>query len=165
MNESLIRRWNETVGPDDDVYNLGDFVFQSNPDLVDALLSRLNGRHHLIYGNHDQVLKKHRGRLARHFVWTKDYHELRIDDHFVVLHHFPMAVWNKMHYGSIHLHGHCHGSYVERLGNKIVDVGIDSKHVTGRYDMRPFSFEEIRLCMSRRSFVPVDGHGRAGQPE
>jgi calcineurin-like phosphoesterase family protein len=159
MNEELIRRWNETVKPEDEVYNLGDFAFQSDPDKINNLLSRLNGKKYFIYGNHDQTMKKHRDQLKHHFEWMRDYHELRHDGEFIVLCHFPFAVWNKMHHGAWHLHGHCHGSYIEPHGNRIVDVGIDSPHVTSKYEMRPFSFEEIKAYMSTRTFKSLDGHG------
>ena len=49
MNEALIARFNETVGPDDTVYILGDLVM--GKDLRCA--GRLNGHKKLLMGNHD----------------------------------------------------------------------------------------------------------------
>jgi calcineurin-like phosphoesterase family protein len=51
MDEALIARHNAVVGPDDDVWHLGDFVFKGD---VAATLARLNGRHRLVAGNHDR---------------------------------------------------------------------------------------------------------------
>lgn len=51
MNEALIARFNETVGPSDTVYILGDLVM--GKDLSCA--ARLNGRKLLLMGNHDSL--------------------------------------------------------------------------------------------------------------
>lgn len=59
MDEFLIRTWNETVTPEDTVYNLGDFSFAHDHKQIERVLSRLNGQHHLIYGNHDHVIRQH----------------------------------------------------------------------------------------------------------
>ena len=56
MDETLIRNWNETVGPDDTVYIVGDFSY--NGGVVPAqYFRRLQGRKHLIRGNHDTGLE------------------------------------------------------------------------------------------------------------
>ena len=48
----LVKRWNETVSPDDEVYHLGDFAHDITRDLA-GLLARLNGRVHLVLGNNE----------------------------------------------------------------------------------------------------------------
>src|SRR5439155_1572840 len=53
MNEALVERWNETVGPDDVVWHLGDFAIRQRPAVVAGLLARLSGRKHLVAGNND----------------------------------------------------------------------------------------------------------------
>ena len=45
--------------PEDTVYNLGDFSFAQDHKQIERVLSRLNGQHHLIYGNHDHVIRQH----------------------------------------------------------------------------------------------------------
>ena len=42
MNATMIDRWNQTVGPDDDVWHLGGFAFR-NSKAVSSYASRLNG--------------------------------------------------------------------------------------------------------------------------
>lgn len=56
-NYTLIRNWNSTVGPNDDVYMLGDFFLGKDIDFVKETLNKLNGRIHLIIGNHDTPAK------------------------------------------------------------------------------------------------------------
>ena len=52
MNEGLIELWNQTVGPEDIVYHLGDFAMGQRV-LIPEVLARLNGRIILVQGNHD----------------------------------------------------------------------------------------------------------------
>ena len=56
MNEILIDNWNKTVGPNDIIYHLGDFCFAGSAEWH-SILGRLNGRIHLILGNHDEKLR------------------------------------------------------------------------------------------------------------
>src|SRR5437763_16602672 len=53
MNEGMVERWNETVGPDDVVWHLGDFAIRQKPEMVAEILARLRGRKHLVTGNND----------------------------------------------------------------------------------------------------------------
>ena len=50
MTEALIENWNSVVGPDDIVFNLGDFMWSSS---WNPILERLNGKIYLIWGNHE----------------------------------------------------------------------------------------------------------------
>lgn len=51
MNEAIIRKWNEVVSEEDDVYVLGDLVMGPEENL--QMLRRLNGWLHIVRGNHD----------------------------------------------------------------------------------------------------------------
>lgn len=51
MNKAIIRKWNEVVGEEDDVYVLGDLVMGPEENL--QMLRRLHGWLHIIRGNHD----------------------------------------------------------------------------------------------------------------
>ena len=50
MNEAIIRKWNEVVDEEDDVYVLGDLVM--GPEVNLQMLRRLKGRLHIVRGNH-----------------------------------------------------------------------------------------------------------------
>jgi len=54
MDAELVRRWNEVVAPDDVVLHLGDLALGPIAASV-ALTAQLNGRRHLVPGNHDRV--------------------------------------------------------------------------------------------------------------
>ncbi len=115
MNEAMIARWNARVAPDDEVWHLGDFAFTKKPR---AFFERLAGRKHFIVGNHDH-------KDTRKLPWAsiQYYTELRDAPTSIVLCHYPLEVWNKSHFGSIHLHGHSHGSLPKK--GKRIDVGVD----------------------------------------
>ncbi len=128
MNEELIRRHNKVVKPNDTWYCLGDFAFSKNPD---KFLSRLNGRKHLIIGNHDAE------QTTKSQLWESVQPYLEVNDNKVkiVLCHYPFKTWNRSHYGSINLHGHCHGS-LEGTSQSL-DVGVDC------WDYKPVQLSEI----------------------
>ena len=52
MSEAIVKRHNEVVGWDDDIYLLGDLMLM-NDEKGMQYLKRLNGRIHIIIGNHD----------------------------------------------------------------------------------------------------------------
>ncbi len=103
MDEVLINNWNSVVRPDDEVYHLGDFSFADPKKYV----YRLNGKIHLIKGNHD-YRRKDRLFLEAGIVWVKDLFELKKVDPNIVLCHYAMRVWPKSHYGAWQLYGHSH---------------------------------------------------------
>jgi len=41
MNEAMIERWNETVGPQDEIWHLGDFAIRQPAAVAAELLGRL----------------------------------------------------------------------------------------------------------------------------
>ncbi len=57
MDREIIRIWNETVKPEDEVYHLGDVSF-SSPERTKHILQNLNGHKILILGNHDRSPNK-----------------------------------------------------------------------------------------------------------
>jgi calcineurin-like phosphoesterase family protein len=134
MNEIMISNWNNIVGPDDEVYCLGDFGF-ADRDELEGVLDRLMGRKHLIKGNHDKEAKRLRG-----WVWVKDYMELKVEEDFVILFHYAPRVWNKSHHGSLALFGHSHG---RMPGNsQSLDVGVDC------WNYKPVTLVEIKKRMA-----------------
>ena len=59
MNAEIVRRWNERVYPDDDVYVLGDLTLGYIEEGI-RLISKLNGYLHIMRGNHDTDKKVER---------------------------------------------------------------------------------------------------------
>lgn len=128
-DEAIIARWNETVSPDDIVYHLGDFIFG---DKAEYYLSSLNGKKHLIWGNHDSTGTKN----ATGWESSQPYLEIKDGNHNVVLFHYACRVWNASHHGSFHLWGHSHGGLSHQ--GRSLDVGVDS------WDYRPVTIFQVK---------------------
>lgn len=149
MNDALVDNWNRVVKPGDEVWVVGDFAF-AKPDAAAAIRKRLSGNVHLIRGNHDRdnVVK----RCA--FASVHDLHRIKVGEQNIVLCHYAMVVWEKSHYGSWMLYGHSHGSLPDRPNSLTIDVGVDA------HGYRPISYEEVAAIMAKKTWKPVDGHGR-----
>lgn len=161
MNECLVDNWNRYIQPDDDVYHLGDLSFMSKTKTTE-ILSRLHGKIHLVRGNHDHdVLKES---VIGRFVWVKDVYNLKVPDpdcahpkqggyQTIVLCHFPFQVWDHVHHGAWHLHGHSHGTLPIDMTKCRHDVGVDNNF------LKPVSYERIKQIMATKRFEPADHHG------
>lgn len=106
MWQIMLERWNEKVKAEDDVYILGDVCYHSKytPEFY---LQQLNGKKHLIVGNHDRAVLDSPSAIACFvsidpILWIKD------RERDVVLCHFPMAEWDGMRRKSWHVYGHIH---------------------------------------------------------
>ena len=119
MDEALVGRWNAAVGPDDEVWHLGDVA--RRPADVGALLAMLHGRKHLIRGNNDPPATL----AAAGWASVGEYRELEIDGRRLVLCHYPFRSWNGQGRGTIDLHGHSHGR-LKPLPRQF-DVGVDAR--------------------------------------
>jgi calcineurin-like phosphoesterase family protein len=132
MNEALVERWNETVGPEDEIWHLGDFAIKQPAAAVTEWLGHLNGKKHLVAGNNDpQATIEHRGWAS-----VEPYAEMTVDGVLLVLCHYPFRSWRRMMKGSFDLHGHCHGRLLKPEPRQ-VDVGVDV------WDFRPVTLAEI----------------------
>lgn len=105
-----MNNWNEVVGIDDDVWLLGDISWLS-PTRTIEIMKSLNGKKHLIVGNHDGRLIKNR-ELQREFVEICNYKELDVGNgKILVLSHYPIPCFKNHYYGSYHFYGHVHNSF------------------------------------------------------
>ena len=148
MNGTIITNWNAVVRPEDHVYHLGDFAFCA-PDKAANIARRLNGKKHLIKGNHDR--SKTVAALEPFFEWVKDVCMLTIQDkrnqygnQQIWLSHYCHLVWPQQGYGVWHLFGHSHGMCDVPFSAKCLDVGVDSNNFF------PVSYEYVRTYMSQR---------------
>lgn len=108
MDTTIINNWNSRVKPTDDIYILGDFSFRSNTSKAISYLKRLNGRKHLIEGNHDIDNLKNE-EFRRQFVSIDKYLEIYDNGEKVCLFHYPIAEWNGYFKSNVyHVFGHVH---------------------------------------------------------
>lgn len=138
MTETIINNWNRKVSTDDTIYHLGDFGFGNIP-LLNNISKRLHGRKILISGNHDKkIISSYDFLNDGRWIVFDGIREIKLNDVDLILCHYPILNWNKKHFGSIHLHGHTHGSLV--YDKNALDVGVDGRP---NNDLSPWSLEEI----------------------
>jgi calcineurin-like phosphoesterase family protein len=156
MDEALITNWNTVVKPDDEVWNLGDVAHCCTPSYAQYCLQQLNGKHHLVLGNHDDSISK-----TIFASVNGGYQEIEVDDQKMVLCHYAMREWHHALRGVWHLYGHTHAAL--RPFGKSVDVGVDNAaEVLGLAagapgapaTYRPISFEELQRFMSTQAIGP-----------
>lgn len=104
MDKTLIQNWNNRVTNSDTVYILGD-VSWYNRKQENEILHQLNGEKVLILGNHDTPPRND----SEINSW-RDYLTVIDRGESVVLSHYPIASFNGMFKGWIHLYGHVHNS-------------------------------------------------------
>lgn len=146
MHDEIVDRWNKKISKDSTVFILGDFSFSSQENSI-RLFKMLNGKKHLIVGNHDKFLDRH------YWISVNDVVETSYNGIQFFLSHYSHKVWNKSHYGTIHLYGHSHGSLPDDPTSLSMDIGVDCSK-----DFTPFSFEEIVDIMKTKTFIPKDHH-------
>ena len=140
-NEALIANHNSIVYDDTwDVYLLGDTSYRcSGRDTVN-ILKRLNGKLHILFGNHDKPLRQSwkRGDLDSliksgkiELIGSQDRTQivaklLKVDGRLLVLSHYAYRTWVGAFRGSIHLYGHSHNNLKPLF--KSFDVGVDANN-------------------------------------
>ena len=142
MNAALIANWNSVVAPEDTVFHMGDAVMGSFAENV-QILGQLNGRIHLVPGNHDRFsvayhAKPHqRERFAQMYIdqgvvlmneqeWFFE-DERPVEEDFM-LSHYPFADERYPELcpediGQWLIHGHVHDEW--QVNGRQINVGVD----------------------------------------
>lgn len=131
MDEEMIRRWNERVGPKDKVYHLGDVVINRK---ALPILNRLNGDKVLIRGNHD-IFKDED--YTPYFRSLRGYHVMN----GMILSHIPVHPESLGRFG-VNIHGHTHANRVMR------DLAT-----CGRLDVVDTRYHCV--CVEQTDFAPI----------
>lgn len=144
MNEALITNWNNKVSNDSIVFHLGDFALGKN---WKSIIPRLNGKIHLILGNHDEL----KDGYHEYFESIQEGLTISVNKKLIYLSHFPYLTYHGT-WGTEHdcwnLIGHVHtlknnnkGSDFNRLQYLFptqYDVGVDFN------DYAPVSYSEVK---------------------
>ncbi len=133
---AMVRMWNETVKPEDEVFHLGDVALGRGKGWLGPLLKRLNGKKFLLLGNHDKFpaswYMEHFTILRQPFPWR---------DHFVLTHApiHPMCLSGRFKWN---IHGHIHLSKVPHSG------------VQGRWSQPDKRY--VNVCVEHTGFKPLN---------
>jgi len=156
MNSTIIDNINRRVGQDDILVHLGDFSFGGHQHIPEFRQRIICQNIVFVLGNHDEHIQKNTGNYQSLFLSVQHYLELEVNGSKFVLSHFPIASWNNMSKGSMHLHGHVHFNKTMKLGpGKMLDVGVDGN------DFTPYSLREVIGLLKDRpikSLFKVDHH-------
>lgn len=150
----VIDEINDRVNPTDELYLLGDVAWK-NPGKLRQQIRCKNVR--FVIGNHDKI-----GKCTNVFGEIYQRMDVKLSNGVIaVCDHYPIAYWNKCHYGSYHLYGHMHMQREFTLnslfpGRRSMDVGVDNAlRILGR--PAPFSeLEIIELLSSKPGHDPVE---------
>lgn len=155
MNEIIINNTNNYVKEDDILINIGDWSF-GGFDNIQKFRDRIVCKNiYLITGNHDDHIINNRNNIQSIFTKVIEfYSQLEVKQNNIsykfVLCHFPIASWQDMAKGRIHIHGHVHLPPNQRMGNgKHLDVGLDGNN------MKPYSMKEILALMNDKLVKPL----------
>ena len=142
MDEEMVKRWNETVRPNDKVYHLGDVVINRKSL---SIMSRLNGDKVLIRGNHD-IFRDDEYR--QHFRELRAYHVMN----GMIQSHIPVHEASLGRFG-VNIHGHTHTNRVLKARGIDAKTGatLYSDEIDVRYhcvcveqtDFKPILFEDV----------------------
>lgn len=135
MDEYLVQRWNQMVMPNDVVYHLGDVAFKGSLDIV----KRLNGKKHLIMGNHDNNV------LTERFIevgFSSIHGMLKVNRKYFLTHCPMHSVELEMYPTMKNIHGHIHSRWVFRNENNLM---LDDRYINVGVELT--NFEPIPLEM------------------
>ena len=149
MNETIVNNINSVVGQDDVLIHLGDWSFGGFENIQKFRDRILCKEIHLILGNHDTSIEKNRENVQELFTSVNHYTKLMYKFKTFVLFHYPIASYDGLNKGHIHLHGHVHLPTNLRFGKgKKMDVGMDGHPTFGVYDI-----DDIIRIMDKREIA------------
>ena len=155
MNGTLVKNWNETVGNDDDIYVLGDFFLGTDFNYIQEVLNKLNGRIHLVTGNHDTPSKITEYTSWNNIVEIADALRIRYKKREFFLCHYPVltaSLEQDPDKAVINLFGHTHSKdkfYEDHpyMYNVAVDAN-DNKPVEIEEILTAFN-DKVKECISK----------------
>lgn len=146
MDEYLIENHNRFIKKNDTVFFLGDFSWYKSYEDNLKIFDALNGKKHLIIGNHDPD-------IVKTLPWksVSQYREVKYNKSKFVLFHYPITSWDGLYRGTYHLFGHEHGR-LKGVGRSM-DVGVDTNEFLDPYHIQTV----IDLLEPRDSIKEIDG--------
>lgn len=181
MNAEIIRRWNNTVNPEDTVYHLGDVALGKIAESL-PLVGQLNGRKILVVGNHDRLFSTNKqSHIDRFWPEYEKVFDSIVDESGLIfstahpddpcgegidfsVSHFPYdgdshdedryADKRPVDLGNPLIHGHTHSEDIVTWSNKgtlQIHVGVDA------WEFTPASLDEILSIVDADNYI---GAGR-----
>lgn len=150
MDRALTENWNSVVKNEDEVFILGDIAMTQNADRVYNYLRRLNGKKHVILGNHDSCLTRNREKFEKILLSITSQKTIDVDGTEIIMTHHPRFTYEECFSDNVwHLFGHIHNNAVQNavcnLMPNNLNVGVDC------CNYRPISFDEVKSRIQKRN--------------
>lgn len=131
MDKDLVKNHNDIVGIDDDIYIAGDISLatKSYRGYLENIIKKLNGRIHLIQGNHDIADSRFWSEIG---IFSVHYPYLEVDE-FVIVHDPSLSLVDR---SRPFLCGHIHDLFTFK--KNVLNVGVDV------WNYKPISLDEVR---------------------
>jgi calcineurin-like phosphoesterase family protein len=165
MNIDLQDNINMLVMEDDILIHLGDWSFGGFDSIVE-FRNKLNCKNiHLFLGNHDHHILSNKDNVRDLFASVNEQRMVTIviqptikgeaaKKHRFVMSHYPLASWQDMGQGVMHIHGHIHTPHQFKVGpGRMMDVGID-----GSPDFQPYTIDQVLKLIADRPIQSLLKH-------
>lgn len=151
MNNALAERHNFLVAPEDDVYVLGDLCLGGAENLEKnrEFISSMNGKLHIVFGNHDTPRRRQMYAELSNVVETAWAIVLDYRKYHFYMSHFPTLTGNlekeNLHQMMLNLYGHTHQE-INFFEDRpyMYHVGVDS------HNCYPISLDAIIASMKTK---------------
>ena len=141
MHEAIVDRWNAVVRPKDVVYVLGDVAFGKQNI---HYMAQLNGRKHLVLGNHDTCDIKEYQLYFDHIWGCIGYKNC-------ILTHIPIHP-QQFYRFTVNIHGHVHHEDQQLMKDwRYFNVCADHTNLT------PVAWEDIKKEINKHHFGLLTG--------
>jgi calcineurin-like phosphoesterase family protein len=165
MNIDLQDNINMLVMEDDILIHLGDWSF-GGFDRIAEFRNKLNCKNiHLFLGNHDHHILNNKDNVQDLFASVNEQRMVTIviqpttkgeaaKKYRFVMSHYPLASWQDMGQGVMHVHGHIHTPHQFKVGpGRMMDVGID-----GSPDFQPYTIDQVLKLIADRPIQSLLKH-------
>lgn len=149
MNRAIVELWNEMVEPDDEVYHLGDVMLNDDAKGL-KLLKSLNGKIHIVIGNHDTDNRIKMYGTCDNVVEVEPAIRLKYNGYHFFLTHYPCFTGNikkeSLKKCTCNFYGHTHqtSDFFEDYPF-MYHVGMDS------HNCRPVLIDDAIFQMEQRA--------------
>lgn len=150
MEAEMIRRWNTRVSERDHVFVIGDMFGGVNTAHAGEIVHALNGRIHLIRGNHDPKGEVFESLFEEVAVSKQIQLRVRGEKQRVIMRHRLLPLFKGSNEGIVQLFGHTHSSLVSRVEDEYIRImnwlgfPLQAFNVGAcRMDYEPKTLEEI----------------------
>jgi calcineurin-like phosphoesterase family protein len=165
MNNRIVDNINTLVGENDILIHLGDWSFGGIYSITEFRNQLRCKNIHLFLGNHDHHIMNNKDGVRDIFTSVSELKMVTIvtpplvkgnksNRNKFVMSHYPLASWQDMQNGVMHIHGHIHTPHEFKIGpGKMMDVGLD-----GSLDFHPYSLEEVLSLIKNRPIQSLLKH-------